>query len=178
MSNKKYKPEWEGFVYKIADYQVSKNMWRFGPYIDRQDAMQEAYIIFLTLSKKYKVEKPQHFNTLFSTALRNKFIDIAKYSNGYKRNIPKEVLYENISLENGVFVEEDSNKFVHNDNNGALVVMMEQAPEEIKKVLRLFFTAPIEAVRKLVNMDERSICREVGIKAGTPIKKMMEEYFL
>ena len=80
MVKKYYKPVWEGYVEARAVTQVHSNMWRLDRYMEHQDAMQEARLVFLKLAKKYKVETEQQFLSLFSMSLKNKFTDLAKKS--------------------------------------------------------------------------------------------------
>lgn len=51
---------------------VAKNLWRVAPEFDFEDLMQEAYVVFLVVQRRYpQVVDAKHFMALFHTSLRN-----------------------------------------------------------------------------------------------------------
>ncbi len=62
------------FTDELFGYAVSylyRHAWRLRPYLEMDDALQEAYILFLRLSDRYPDASPREFMALWKSALHN-----------------------------------------------------------------------------------------------------------
>ena len=171
-----YSPEWNGYYDGYLANFLSTNYWRVQSLMEYEDCKQEAALVFAKLVNRYGcVDTPQHFMALFKSAWVNRFNDLSKKDTRFRRMAYGDV-YES-SLEG---LEDSRCDY----NEGMLSVMMQQAPAEIKSVLRLFLTAPVEALDSLARMmgtkeqfTEKQLCTILGLKRGTKIKQKINNYF-
>lgn len=181
-----YKPEWSGSIEGYVVNFVSKNLWRVAPTHDRDDAMQEAYVCFLRCASRYPMlDAPQHFMALFKTTWANEFNDLSVKATKARKSVPLSQLSR--VDENGDEVEYSREGAGCTDNDGALAVMIAQAPKEVLMVMNLFLNAPAELLEvaqaawkssgKNSPGGERWVEKVLGLKLGTdPIKKT-QDYF-
>lgn len=129
-----YIPTWTGSIEGYSKNYCIKNLWKFLPLsYDLEDLMQESYVVFLKCQMRYpEIDTPQHFMSLFKSALHNYLFDLSK---PYLMEVQHLVyLPEEVNLENFSFAEEEA----------TLRILLSQAPKEVKQVLNLLFNAPIE----------------------------------
>lgn len=170
----------EGFVANFA----RKHGWRVSRAHDHDDIMQEAYLIFDRVVKKYPdVETPQHFMSLFQRAWFNQFTDMA---NEDTRSRIMVQVTEFESEEGSTVTFEAMGETEH---DGYLSALLRQAPREISMVLNLFLNAPQEMLDVALgswrgSRDKRCkaggskrICQMLGLDPTTDIMKEVEEYF-
>ena len=174
-----YSPVWgsnyDGYITNF----LAVNFWRVAALMEYQDAVQEAQLVFVKLVNTYgNVDKPQHFMALFKTSWVNRFNDLSKKATRHRR-IAYGDIYES-ALEEQAQIYERGVDY----NDGMLSVMMQQAPAEIKSVLRLFLTAPVEVLDTLAKMmdvdgqfNDKHLCQILGLKKGTKIKQKINNYF-
>ncbi len=134
-------PEFKGAIEGYVVNFLKKNHWRISNTHDREEAIQEAYIVFLRTAARYPlVETPQHFMALFKTSWANEFTDLAAKAT-YARQLVSEHLFEDGGGEEVWWTRA---VIGDTDNDGTLGVMLRQAPREVVMVLNLFLNAPQE----------------------------------
>lgn len=125
----KFKGPIEGYV---VNY-LRVNMWRVEGIEERDDLLQEAELIFLKLKQKYQIENNAHMMALFKVSWENAFNKLAN-----KRTRQR-------TYEGGPVEEEDvSNPSAFDLNEGHLLCLIDQAPEEVRSVLTFLMGAPKE----------------------------------
>jgi hypothetical protein len=157
-----YLPQWTGSIEGYAKNYCVKNLWKFLPIgYDLEDLMQESYVVFLKCQLRYKaVDTPQHFMSLFKTALHNYMFDLSKPFFAESQHLVRST--EDFDLISFSSVEEEA----------TLMLMVAQAPIEVKQVLNLLFKAPEELLdligfsdnkrgRSLVSCN-RKLCALLG----------------
>jgi len=70
-----YKQEWTAEVLGYAKNYLAKHVWRIRPQMDLDDALQEAYILFMQLVDRYDYENPKYFMAVWKIALHNSVCD-------------------------------------------------------------------------------------------------------
>lgn len=74
----KQKIEWDDrFKGWLCKY-VKKNLWKVGDYIDFEDLIQDGYILFIKLQKKYPDAEIKQFMALFKRSFSNYIYDLRK----------------------------------------------------------------------------------------------------
>jgi len=169
-------PEWDG---PIAGYVVNfltAQHWKIARTVPKDDALQEAYCVFLRCKRKYTtVTEPQHFMALFKTAWYNHFTDLAN----------------NDTAERVVHQEPETpiEQVGATDNDGALAIMLRQAPREVSMVLSLFLNAPQELLdialaswkaggdRRSKSGGSKQVNRLLGLPEDQDTMKQVIDYF-
>ena len=181
-----YRPEWSGALEGYVVNFLAKNLWRLTPTHDRDDAMQEAYVVFLRCAAKYPLlDTPQHFMALFKTSWMNEFNDLSVKATTARKSVPLSQLAR--IDENGDEVEYSKELAGATDNDGALALMIRDAPKEVMLVLNLFLSAPAELLElasatwkkngKYSAGGERWVEKMLGLPTGTEPIKLTEDYF-
>lgn len=133
-----FSPEFKGPIEGYVVNFMKKNLWRIERTMTRDDAMQDAYVVFLRVGNKYPdIEAPEHFMALFKTAWYRHFTDLANADTASR--VLTHLVVRN---EDGAEVEHDPMGDL--DNDGMLAVKIRQAPSEVTAVLNLFLSAPQE----------------------------------
>lgn len=174
-----YRPSWHGSIENYAAKYVRRFAWKLQPSYDVQDGMQEAYIVFLRLQQKYHgIDTPQHFMALYKTALSNRVTDLAA-------EVTKHRLQ---SLTQDDECDEPVVEAVGaTDNDGALRVAIEQAPNDVKLVLALMLSAPAELLEvacatfiskgRRLSQGNALFSKLLGLPAGSEPVTKTKEYF-
>lgn len=178
-----YLPEFKGAIEGWVVNHMRSNYWRVASTIEREDVMQEAYVVFLRVKRRYPaVEGPKHFMSLFKMAWVNQFTDLANEDTARRAEVPMpsrrtddgdEIAYEPVG---------------ELANAGELGVALSQAPSEVKAVLQLFLNAPQEILELALGSwqygDKRRratassrVCRLLGLPETLDVMKITEEYF-
>lgn len=177
-----YLPEFKGPIEGWVVNHATKNYWKVSRTLERADLMQEAYIVFMRCAGKYSdMDTPQHFMALYKTAWTRHFTDMANADteSRFITEMPRS-RYD----DNEVEVETVGDR----DNDGALAVMLRQAPAEVKMVLNLFLSAPQEildmalgtwngADKRCKAGGSKKICQMLGLPPELDVIKITEEYF-
>jgi hypothetical protein len=136
-----YKPVWEGVIEGYATNQISKNLWKFlwiGYEFD--DLYQESWMVFDTCRNQYlEMDTPQHFMSLYKTALHNKFYDL---------NIKS-------SLDREYLEDYDLMEYYLPDRRKSIVLDLDKAPSEVRTALSLIFNAPSE-ILELIGFTKKN----------------------
>jgi hypothetical protein len=172
-----YEPEWVGPIEGYVVNFLTANHWKVARTVPREDAMQEAYCVFLRCKRKYgPLDTPQHFMALFKTAWYRHFLGLAKADTADRVTVPYDV-------------EAGHERVGSTDNDGALAIMVRQAPAEVRAVLSLFFDAPQELLTAALGSwkPERNgrrsdggsekVNRLLGLPEGTDCMEAVREYF-
>lgn len=132
-----YTPDWKGPIEGYVVNYLTREHWKIARTCPRDDAMQEAYCVFLRVKRKYpKLDAPQHFMALFKTAWYRQFTDLANIDTADRITCQMPV------NEAG----ETYDPVGECDNDGFLAITIAQAPREVQMVLALFLNAPQELV--------------------------------
>lgn len=170
--------EWAGPIEGYVVNFLSKQHWKIKRTVPWEDAMQEAYCVFLRCKRKYPdIEEPQHFMALFKTAWYRHFTDFTNEDTA-SRVVGPHVVDEHGSAPEAVG---------ELDNDGALALMIKQAPREVTMVLTLFLNAPQELLdlalgswradrRMKVNGSEH-INKLLGLPADYDSMQAVRDYF-
>lgn len=174
---KSYEPDWKGPIEGYVVNFMIKNEWRVANTMDRSDIMQEAYCVFLRVSRKYKVSKPAHFMALFKSTWANHFTDLSI------DDTKSRIIVTDVDEEAGTMTVGEV------ENDGYLATLIRQAPQEVLMVLNLMLRAPQELVTEVLsswngNTDARSKSngsRRVNELLGLPLDQdslgAVREYF-
>lgn len=179
-------PEFNGPIEGYVVNFLAKNLWRVKTTHTHDEAMQEAYLVFLTIVTRYpNLDTPQHFMALFKTAWDNHFHDLSKASTTARTATPASQLTHNMD---GEEQEMNLDRFIgETDNSGFLAVMVKQAPKEVMMVLNLMLNAPQELLElaqrtwrtngKYRADGERLTEKMLGLPPGTEPLRQTKEYF-
>jgi len=178
LSTRKYTPLWKGFIEGFITNFLKKNYWRVESYMTYEDCIQEAQVTFYRLKNKYgNLDHPSHFMALYRTAWTNDFNDYAALATKHRNEVSSEMS------------EEAKDKQVIGElaNDGELSVMIEQAPSDIKLVLQLLLTAPVEVLDmfssvwkkrgKYRDFGNEHLCEILGLEGKTDIVNKINKYF-
>jgi hypothetical protein len=153
----------------------------------REDYMQEAYEVFLTLRRHYagKVEEPKHFMALFKRAWSNRLADLSTEDTNQR-----ELFRPDHGIQRSAEGEEERQyeALGETDNEGHLRILIRQAPREVGMVLNLFLSAPQELVEMALrswsgNKDSRRkdggsahINRLLGLDPSRDVMQEVHDY--
>lgn len=159
---------------------LTENGWRFEPYHERGDMLQNAYIVFLKCSSRYPEVEPRHFMALYQTAWKRYCINLAKKVSSDRRCQSASRL-DRESHE--TFEVEPVGDL---DNYGYVSLMLKQAPREVTLVLTLMLNAPSELLDMAMSAmkaknrrvsDESMICSMLGLPEGSTPLQTVRDYF-
>ncbi len=183
LSSSKFTPEFKGPIEGYVVNFMNKNYFKVARTLEREDVMQEAYVVFMRVVMTYPdIEAPQHFMALFKTSWYNHFTNLANTDTASR------VMVQPVG-----YATDEGNELVTDhmgelDNDGYLSVLVSQAPSEVTQVLNLFLNAPQElldlALGAWKGRDQRCrtggskrICALLGIKPDRDVLKTVEDYF-
>ena len=179
-----YRPQFKGAIEGYLVNFLRRNYWKVEASMTCEDVMQEAFIVFLRVSRKYEdVTEAKHFMSLFKTAWSNQFTNLA-VADSELREFPclSQVGAEDQEEQEGVY--EAAGEL---DCGGAVLIALEQAPSEVKEVIRLLVSAPVELLEmihaawrgsgKHVGTGNNLINRALGRPHGTDSINAVRNYF-
>ena len=129
-----HNPEWSGEYEGWTVNFLKANYWRVASTMEREDALQEARLLFYRLRCKYKVEEPAHFMALFKTSFVRRFHDLSNDNSRHFAHQPSQTTDEAYQRD----------PIGSTDTDGYLLTLLRQAPREVSMVLSLFLNAPQE----------------------------------
>jgi hypothetical protein len=179
-----YVPQWEGFVLGFVVNFLRRNYWRVQSYMEYEDCLQEAWLKFNQVKVKYgNLDTPQHFMTIYKLAWTNKFNELAVWSGKHRAEVCVSQLETDDAEDTGALglLAGDFN------NDGMLAIMIDQAPHEVKHVLHLFLTAPVEVLDMFAETwksrgrhkpyGNAHLCELLGLPEKTDVVGMVTAYF-
>jgi hypothetical protein len=133
-----YSPNFEGPIEGWVVNGMKANYFRVENTHSREEYLQEAYLVFLRVKRKYegKVEEPKHFMSLFKRAWTNELNDLATKATNARMLVAMPMLRS----DDGDELEYEPMGEL--DNEGFLAVLVRQAPREVSMVLNLFCECP------------------------------------
>lgn len=139
----KFTPEFKGPIEGWIVNHMTQHYWKVQATMTRMDVMQEAYYIFLRLSKKYAetVTEPEHFMALFKTAWSRHYIDLAKKDSSCRTEVEH--------------TPATADAVGEVENEGYLRTLVRQAPSDVRLVLTLFLNAPAELLELATSSFKR-----------------------
>lgn len=127
-------PVWEGIVKQWSMKFIHKNKWRCDHTSDFEDLLQDAFLTFMKLCKKYpRVIEPANFMSLYKTAIANQMHDRSRYMRR-KRESHMETSVDVSELYTGRIGEVS--------NEGYLNALISEAPDELRAALSIIATNP------------------------------------
>jgi len=184
LSSRRYTPQWKGFIEGYVKNFMVANYWRVANHMGYEDCIQEAHFLFFRLKKKYgNLDTPQHFMTLFKRSWMNEFNDFSSAATKHR----KEVYIDDLKEINFEYTFFEGVEFSELENDGELAVMIEQAPSDIKLVLQLLLSAPIEVLDmfrsawksrgKYNDFGNTHLCSILGLPDKTDVVEKINNYF-
>lgn len=167
----------EGYVHNF----LKRNYWRVRRSMEYEDCLQEARLLFEELKLRYpSVDQPQWFMSLFKTSWYHHFSDLAT-SDTSIRTAVKEA---DISTDDGTPSSVVADALGETDNAGYTLVLIKQAPEDIRRFFSLLLNAPTEMLEMVTlssgKRNERQVsemlCKMLGLSAGTNILQKVRDY--
>ena len=174
-------PEFKGPIEGYVVNHLKRSLWRIAATHTREEALQEAYIVFMRCAAKYPlIETPQHFMSIFKRTWENEFNDLSTKATKVRRMVP----------ESGVSEEGEEVTFDtvgDLDNDGMLAVMIRQAPFEVMLVMNLFLTAPQELLDLALSTwranggqraeGDKAVAKMLGLPADSKPMEQTRNYF-
>lgn len=175
--------EFKGPIEGYVVNSLKTHGWRIAASMEHDDAMQEAYFVFLRCAKKYPDANAKHFMALFKMAWANELNDMATQDTKLRAMVP----FKRTEGADGES-RSDFEPVGDLDNDGILGVLMRQAPVEVQAVVNLFVSAPQEILDVALSgwngPNKRSktggsarICKLLGLPADLDVLKLVEKYF-
>ncbi len=175
-------PEFKGPIEGYVVNFLKKNHWRIAATHDREEALQEAYVVFLRTAARYPlVDGPAHFMSLFKRSWANEFNDLSVKAT-YARQMVSEHLFED--GEEATWTRDSVGDL---DNDGTLAVMVRQAPAEVVMVLNLFLSAPQELLELALSTwrkngrykadGDKAVAKMLGLPEGATPVTNTQKYF-
>lgn len=178
-----YKPEFKGPVEGWVVNQLSRGSlayWRVERTMSREEVLQEAYECFLRCCKKFpksaEYDTPQAFMALFKRAWSNQFADLASYDTEDRNCFSLEAREAQLPEAPGDL-----------ENDGFLLIMIREAPREVRLVLSVFLDAPKELIEAAFSAwrrggnhqagGSRHLNKLLGLPPTTDPVKLVEDYF-
>lgn len=121
-----------GWIFKTA----TKNYWRLAGWYDLEDLIQDGFMHFYRIRERYAdVKDPPHLMSLFKRCYENHITDLAN-----RRTRTPELLF--IDLAPPDSPEYDALDYLGGieEEIGPLLVLLRQAPSEVREVFELFLT--------------------------------------
>ena len=176
-----YSPKFEGPIMGYVANSLTGHVWKVAPLYDRDDLMQEAYLVFLRCASKYPaLDEGKHFMALFKTAWSNHMILLARKATKNRFTVSEAQLDRDDGSEWRREAPGDL------DNEGLLRTMVRQAPSEVLMVLNLFLSAPAELLELATTTwssqasrgadPNEFVCRALGLPAGSKPIEQVREY--
>lgn len=173
-ASKKYVPEFDGVIKGWTVNFLTKNVWRVERIMTIDDCLQEAQLVFLRVSRTYKVTEAKHFMALYKTSWTRRFNDLSDENSAVRDN-------EVLSAKDAMPLDRVGDLA----NEGELRVMLRQAPREVRMVLELILRAPQEVVDIVFagwRKDRQRGSERINAMLGLPLEQdtlqRVEKYFL
>jgi hypothetical protein len=186
-SSKWFVPQWEGVIEGYVTNTLRKQFFRVQATMTEDDYMQEAFLVFLRVSKTYegkiKATEPQHFTALFKRAWANRLNDLSNDDTAYRERFVSDHRQDRSTGE-----EVQMEQAGETDNDGSLAILIRQAPREVAMVLNLFLNAPQEILevalgswqgrnRRYAAGGSEPICKLLGLDPRMDVLARVEEHF-
>ncbi len=180
-----YSAKWKGPIEGWVVNYLVKNFWRVERTQQRDDMLQEAYLVFRKVESAYPdITEDKHFMALFQRSWKNKFTDFANADTADRVNYG----LQEVSPGGEGYGDSQEREFIGDcDHDGGLAVMLRQAPSEVTMVINLFLNAPQEILDLALTSwrdtarngsgGNSKICRMLGLPEELDVVRMVEDYF-
>lgn len=177
------------FTGEIEGYSVNtfiRDGWKIADTHDRDDFLQEAWMVFDKCSRMYPDVEPKHFMALYKTALDRRVLNLALAQTRRRaRETPKHHQTKcHLDAPQNVA---NSQPIGELENAGYLKRLVTQAPYEVRLVLNLFLSAPTELVGAAMLAwqhhghpkagGNEHVRQLLGLPEGSKPLDMVEDYF-
>ena len=153
-------PVWDNRFKGWAAKFIWKNKWRCEDYLEFDDLMNDAYLIFRHIKASYPlVSEPSHIMALFKVAMQNEFNDKAKYK---QRKQAAEISLETIIGEDLKLID----SLGENNNEGYLRIIISELPPEVRAVLLAF-----NDEEKIALLRQPRVQSRLAKLLGLPLKR-------
>lgn len=171
-----YTPVFKGPIEGYVVNHLRANYWRVSALLEYEDVLQEAWVVFLSLVRRYsEIDTPQHFMSLFKTSWRNHFNDLATATTR-SRSIP---VYQYEDGEDQDFIGQ-----IVGDLNtmGVLPVLVNEAPPLVRTVISFLVSDNCGDASSFIETrsEKRSnalLCRLLGFPPNTNVINEVKQYF-
>lgn len=177
-----YIPQFKGPIEGYVVNQINRDHWRLRETHDREEMMQEAWVVFLRCAEKYPaLDDAAHFMALFKTAWKRRVNTLSSKTTKVRAEKP---------MFDGDFDEawqRPQEPIGETDNAGMLRIMVAQAPREVVMVLNLIMNAPQELLDLAAEAWKRSkkrggeaafLAQCLGLPPGSDPVGEVERYFI
>ncbi len=175
-----YFPKFDGAIESYVKNFLKKNLWRVASTLDYEDAMQEAYLVFMILKTRYgTTDTPQHFMGLFKTSWTRRFHDLSTVDSKYRGRI-----YFLTEEEEEIRKDEVAGD---SDTDGLLSILLSEAPEEIRKLMTVMLSIPqtllmqaIKSWESVSGSDDyiNMLSKLAGLPAGFNVEREFVDFIL
>lgn len=183
---RKYIPRFEGAIEGYVVNFLRTNYWRVQGSMEFQDCMQEAHWLFLKLADRYGVlDTPQHFMGLFKRSWHNHFTNLSITDTKLRAEVSDSQLVDEAG--ESTYVRLVEQLVGDTDCSGQLLILLQQAPADVRTVLSFFALAPQELVDAAFESWHKSrrkkaggnnmLCQLLGFSPGTDILGKVTTYF-
>lgn len=183
---RRYIPKFEGAIEGYVVNFLRTNFWRVQRSMEFQDCMQEAHWLFLRLAERYGVlDTPQHFMGLFKRSWHNHFTNLSNTDTKIRVEVSDSQLAddgEDISY-SGMLEQMVGDT----DCTGHVLILLQQAPADVRTVLAFFASAPQDVVesafsawrsaRRKKEGGNNMLCQLLGFAPGTDLLGSVSKYF-
>jgi len=159
-----WEPQWDDIVVGWTKNFIRQNYWRTETYNDKEDLLQDAYVVFMKVRDSYPqvVEAPL-FMKLYKTALWRAFMDKG-------RKLKNDILATRQAAQEAAFLIPELKTY----NEGPLNVLLSEGPPEIRMLMEFINNdSNLEKLRqpqrKSVNSEPRmNIDQRISALLGIP----------
>ena len=175
--------EWKGPIEGYTHNFLARNYWKVARSMEYEDAVQEAYAIYLECVGRYsgRCDNAKWFMSLYKLVLSTRFTDFAK-----RDTRSRAIVYEASRIETEEPTRHDADGVGDLDNAGYLNILIKEAPKEVREVLAIFLNAPSELLdlvfKSWKGKDDTKgtnafLARLIGRKEDDQIIEQVVEYF-
>lgn len=163
----KFVPQWEGPVEGMIANLARKHLWRMPPEVEKDDLVQDGYVIFARCAAKYgaTVTNARHFMAIMSTAMYRRITDLAN-----DRTDRHEVHLEACG--------EDRPASCAGLDDLEVRLMLEDAPAEVLRLSDALHAGPYGYARVGGVRETRADCyaRLAGVPSGRRLMRKVNEF--
>lgn len=166
-----YEPAWTDEVLGYATNFLAKHAWRVQPYLELDDLLQEAYLIFLQLVDRYDYRSPQHFMAMWKLALRNSMNDWSRQRSQRRQRYLTDEISAGLKAKD-VDCQWDEEKWEERVN---------AAPSAVQRLIGVVQAGTRRRPRRRSRDGHRLttnqyLCRFAGVPEHTPLRRLFERW--
>lgn len=145
-----YEPLWEGPIEGYTANFIHKNLWKIARSHDREDAWQEARLVFLRCSARYQVDEPKHFMALYQRMLGTHWVDLAALSTKHRNEVSNAFADDDDSSSSGEWHTAEA--VGDEDVPAELLEKIKRMPPDVRKVVSFMTDGPSPIVDEIAEL--------------------------